>query len=102
MFGPARQKKAAERQRRPHIAGSDWLIGKPNSSKLIGIINSTRAAERAREEDREGEEVRGMREERVAARKSEESKPGEETFKKSTRHSESERPALSVDHLNLS
>lgn len=33
-----------------------------------------------------------MREERVAARKSEESKPGEETFKKSTRHSESERP----------
>lgn len=52
MFGPARQKKAAERQRRPHIAGSDWLIGKPNSSKLIGIINSTRAAERAREGQR--------------------------------------------------
>ena len=38
----------------------------------------------------------------MAARKSEESKPGEETFKKSTRHSESERRALSVDHLNLS
>lgn len=74
----------------PHIAASDWLIGKPNSSKLIGIINSTRA------------ETGPGGEERVAARKSEESKPGEETFKKSTRHSESERAALSVGHLNLS
>lgn len=34
-----------------YIASSDWLIEKPNSSKLIGIINSTR---RDRSEKREG------------------------------------------------
>ena len=68
MFGRAGQKKAAERQRRLHIAGSDWLIGKPNSSKLIGIINSTRAVpkerETRRERERERERERGREAER--------------------------------------
>lgn len=40
---PGRSEESRGKADRPHIAASDWLIGKPNSSKLIGIINSTRA-----------------------------------------------------------
>lgn len=51
MFGLVRKLRKTDRLPAAYIASSDWLIGKPNSSKLIGIINSTR---RDRAEKREG------------------------------------------------